>query len=66
MSRSGRKTRGKNTLHVVCPSGKTGFKQGEAQRRLDLYADSTRKFGAPQRIYECAHCGHWHLTRAAT
>lgn len=62
MVKRGRHARGKPPLIVRCVTGKSGFKQHEAQRRLDTYATSTRSGTRPVRIYECPMCGYWHLT----
>ena len=48
---------------VVCPTGKTGFTKGVAEQRLASYAGQDNSRGRqPVRVYECQHCGHWHLT----
>lgn len=46
---------------VRCITGKVGFSEGEARRRLEAYSSSTRTT-RPARVYECPACGAWHLT----
>lgn len=65
MVKRGRHGKGQPVLIVRCPTGKSGFKQHEAQRRLDAIAPSRRSATTPQRIYECPQCGYWHLTSRA-
>lgn len=46
---------------VVCVTGKTGFPEVEARRRLELYSAGSRP-NRPRRVYRCGKCGAWHLT----
>lgn len=60
--RDGRQRPGKVSA-VRCPSGKTGWSQPEASRRLTKYAEQPgSRQRTPQRIYKCQLCDHWHLT----
>lgn len=48
---------------VVCPHGKTGFTKAAAEERLARYStQESNRERRPVRVYECPHCGHWHLT----
>lgn len=50
---------------VVCPHGKKGLTKGDAEERLARYSQETsNRARRPTRIYECPHCGYWHLTSA--
>jgi hypothetical protein len=48
---------------VICPSGKAGFTEAEATRRLERYsAEEGNRRDRPRRVYPCPKCGAWHLT----
>jgi hypothetical protein len=48
---------------VRCPSGKSGFAEAEARRRLEQYAaEHGNRRARPVRVYPCPKCGAWHLT----
>lgn len=47
---------------TICPTGKRGFPQHIAEAKLELYSDGTNRRTSPQRVYECDHCGAFHLT----
>lgn len=49
---------------TVCPSGKRGFAEHEARRRLERaqLEPGNRKHATVRRVYPCKLCGTWHLT----
>lgn len=49
---------------VRCVTGKTGFPRAVALAKLETYATGDRE-RRPTRIYQCDHCGVWHLTSEA-
>lgn len=63
--RGGRRRAGPAGGLVRCVTGKSGFSEAEARRRLEEYtalAEGSRRTG-PRRVYPCDKCGSWHLTR---
>lgn len=53
-----------NGLATRCATGKAGFPEHEARRRLAAYQVRTNANGkaTPRRVYECPICATWHLT----
>lgn len=52
-----------STTFVRCPTGKAGFPEVEARRRLELYSsESSSRRTKPVRVYPCPKCQAWHLT----
>jgi hypothetical protein len=51
-----------NGLRIVCePTGKQVY--GTLGRALFYRAQVSARMGVPYRVYQCPHCGYWHLTR---
>jgi hypothetical protein len=50
----------------LCPTGKWGFFDAKtAWQRLCQIRKDPRAGCVPRRIYQCEHCGLWHLTSRA-
>jgi hypothetical protein len=49
-----------NRLPPVCPSGKICH---QTQKRAERHAQHLNKPGEHARVYYCAHCDCWHVTR---
>lgn len=48
---------------VRCVTGKAGFSEAEARRKLEQYAsEPSSRRDRPVRVYPCPKCGSWHLT----
>lgn len=50
-------------IRIRCgPTGKQVY--GTLGRALFFRARASAAMGVPYRVYQCPHCGYWHLTRA--